>query len=103
MFKKCICGEEGKGFKLTGGYHVYLCLDCVNIWSSFIRELPIYEEYNLARAFLYRAIGNQVNDLQALNKREIELEGQLYEIAKAWVEERRKDLTLERNLEAIKK
>ncbi len=90
MFEKCVCGENAWPVQLPGEYIVYLCFDCVNEWHKFIRVVPTLKKYFMADRLLDRAVNTATNDLESLMTRKLVLQDELYEIAKAWVEERRK-------------
>ena len=89
LFDKCVCEKMGNVSTLFGGFIACLCPDCCNAWGEYVRKTVTYEQYHLNVRLLERAINAQANDLQALNKQDIELYTDLYYMAKKWVGERR--------------
>ena len=98
LFDKCVCNQMGNISTLLGGFIACLCPDCLNAWGEYIRKTPKYEEYHLNVYKLERAMNTQANDLQALNKRDIELYADLYYMAKKWVGERKVELARDDNI-----
>lgn len=77
---------------LLGGYDVWLCLPCRNIWTEYLRESTVYDDYcdSLAVRDMFLAKGHRVDIppdvwLEA-NRLVMDIRSALFNLAREWVE-----------------